>query len=224
MKFLISLFICSALSCYSQATNDFNTWNALTFEKKIYKKTDLHFSTQTRLIENSTRYNFSFFDIGIDRKINKHFSYTGAYVFNIKRDLDNYLYFRHQLYGNINYEKKFGDFKISNRFRLQSDLDDQISLYKNPFSVFFYRNKTALKYDFTKKTSTYVAFEWYYKLINRNIDEPTIARTRTAVGLSYDFKKRKKLSVYYMLQQQQRNNFMQNTYVLGSEFTYRLKK
>lgn len=219
----ISVSLIFPSSCLAQ-NEDFNVWSAFSFDRKLRKDTYLHFSTQSRFIENVTRYNFSFFDVGLDKKLNKHFDFTVAYVFNIKRDLLDYWYFRHQLYSNVTYDIGFGDFKFSNRFRIQSDLDDQLALYTNPFSVFFYRNKSKCKFELSKKTSLYVSYEWYYKINNRSMDDLLIHRTRTAIGVCNQLKKRKKIDVYFMLQKQMKNNQLVNTYVLGSEYALRIKR
>ncbi len=219
----LSFFCFYSHNCFAQL-EDFNSWHSISFEKKIKKETFLHFTTQARFIENSSRYSFSFFDFGLDKKLNKHIDFTAAYVFNIKRDLFNYWYYRNQLYTNVTYDIKIGDVKLSNRFRLQSDLDDQLALYNNPFSVFFYRNKSKLQVEISKKMQVYGAYEWYYKINNRDLADLLIHRTRASIGVKYEFKKRKKTDLYFMQQKQMKNNKLYTTYVLGTQFTLRIKK
>jgi hypothetical protein len=198
--------------------NDASLWLSFELEKKINKKTDFGFKTQSRLRENFSTYDYSFFDFGLSRKLAKGLAIDGAYVLNTRRKFVGERFVmipRHQFYATVRYARDFGNWKIANRNRVQTQIEDEGFLESSETLDYFYRNKTIAKYQLNKKWAPYCSYEAYFRLNNKPLWENDIFRHRGSIGTKYNITKRRQLDFYYMYQHQLRRARPDNIHVIG---------
>lgn len=193
-------------------------------DKKINKEWYWHFSTQYRLNNNFSRFDYMFYDVGLNFKPTKNTEFEAAYVWNFKnsierKGLDN----RSQFYASIFWGIRAGVFKINNRNRIQSSLEDENLTDGNSRSDFFYRNKTSIRYKDLDDFTPFAYVELYWRLNNKNVWENTIYRTRYGIGLEYKISKRKRIELYYMIQQQIKRRQPDYIYIIGLGFEQTIK-
>lgn len=206
-------------------TKDAALWASYSLDRKLSKQFYWHFSTQYRINENFTRFDYMFYDIGLNFKPTKNIEIEGAYVWNFKnstrrKGLDN----RHQFYTNAILGFNVGDFKINNRNRFQSSLEDE-NLAAEPDGLpdFFYRNKTTVRYKALNEIMPFIYSEFYFRLNHKQIWEDPVYRTRYGIGLEYKISKRKRIELYYMIQRQIRRKQPDYIYVIGIGFEQTIK-
>jgi hypothetical protein len=219
-KSLILLFVC-LLSIHFIAlsqTKDAAAWFSFSTDQKLKKRLYSHINSQIRFNENYSHPDYFFIDLGLNYKPLKFLEIEGAYVYNVKNSFQyQELFWRHQFYLSIIPSFSKGNFKISNRCRLQTDLDDynftDANYDKQP--SYNYRNKTTLRYKAADGFIPFCSFEFYYKLNNKKDWQNTFNRTRTILGFDYKFNKTFGIELYYMVQYQIVRKQPDYIYVLG---------
>lgn len=216
--FLFILLISTHELIWAQ-TNDAQLWIGYEMDKKVIKRTKTHLKYQVRFTDNYTRFDYAFFDFGIDYSLHDNISISTAYVINMKNDRELSWLLRNQWYGNIQFEQKLGKFKISNREQVQTDLEDDIEAGGN----WFYRNKTALQYKLNKKLTPYIQFEGYMRIGERPPSEDVLYRTRYHAGVKYRYNKRNDLTLSFLYQRQIRRNQPDHIYSIILNWSHATK-
>lgn len=191
-------------------THDAQIWMGYEWDKKVWRNTQLHAKYQFRLNNNYTRPDYTFLDVGADYNASKWLTISTAYVFNMKNDRELGWIPRQQWYGNIVVDKKLGNFKLSNREQIQTDLEDDIGVG----GTWYYRNKTTLQYKMNKKLTPYFYFEGYLRIGERPPAEDYLYRTRYMTGVKYKYNKHNDLNVGFLLQRQIRRKQPDYVYAL----------
>jgi hypothetical protein len=219
---IIGFIMCLSLSAIAQR-QDAAAWITLNLEKGISNKLSTHLTNQYRFNENFSRFDYAYYDLGLDRKFKKWLSGTAAYVLNVKNDPIVGIKLRHQVYINATLEKSFGKLRISNRLQLQTQMEDQDFAQGSGFPDLFYRNKTVFRYKLNKKILPFFSPEFYFRINNPVSYESYINRTRLMVGFDYNVSKRKAFQFYYMYQNQTSKYGPTITNVVGIRFEYTFK-
>lgn len=226
------LFILTALLLFSQQTiaqinQDASLWLTASAEKKLNKNHDLFGKAQIRLTDNFSSFNYSRLDIGLSTRVTKSIRFDIAYVFNSRRNYvseDFNYYLVHKFYANLSLKYQVSKFRLSNRSRVQTDMDEESFTPTKKDLDFFYRNKTTVKLKTSKKIEPYLSYEWYIRLNNKKDWEDYIYRQRFATGLEYSISKRKKIVGYYQFQHQLKKGAPNHLHVFGIEYEYTFKK
>jgi hypothetical protein len=199
MKKSISLLIFSFVVAIvqGQPTTDNQLWTGFQAETDITKRLTLGLSVEVRFDNDISRLRSIFGQLEADWKFNKYLSASVSYRYG-GRQYDELSEFskghRISLYVTGKYKsKKFSignlnvnSFTISNRagYYNQYLVDapvDRVTPQK------YFRNKSQLKYDITKKLSSFVYFEFFYCFSK---DTPEVDENRYAGGLEYDLNKK----------------------------------
>lgn len=225
MKHLITLFILLCLAYAAKAQqSDLALWNTLNLEWKTSKKGNLHLTNQYRFNENISRFDYTFYDIGYDRRFKKWLSGTAAYVLNVKNDIDEGVLYRHQFYMNASLEWSPGKWKFQNRNQVQTQIEDQNFGGDQGFPDLFYRNKMVVRYKLSKKWYPYIAAELYFRINHPRAFEDYVYRTRAFAAVQYNISKRRSAEAYYMYQNQSTRTGPAIIHVIGVRFNYTFKQ
>jgi hypothetical protein len=202
---------------------DAAVWAYYEFEYKLRKHWYVHYKNQYRFNENVSRFDYTFFDVGLDYQPKKWVNISGAYVFNLKNHLKRGVLFRHQVYANATFKHRFGDFRISSRNQIQSNIEDVFSAEEMDAQSLFYRNKIVLRWYAHKKWRFQATGEVYFRLGIRPPHEDYIYRQRYILGLTHRISKRDQIELYYLVQRQIRQRRPDYIYAIGVGYSRTLR-
>jgi hypothetical protein len=202
---------------------DAAVWAYYEFEYKLKKRWYVHYKNQYRINENISRFDYTFFDVGLDYQPKKWLNISGAYVFNLKNHYKRGLLFRHQVYANATFKYRFGDFRISSRNQIQTNIEDVFSAEEMDAQSLFYRNKIGLRWYVHKKWRIQTTGEVYFRLGIRPPHEDYIYRQRYILGITHRISKRDQIELYYLFQRQIRQRRPDYIYVIGVGYSRTLR-
>ena len=189
--------------------NDFQTWNSISINYSLSKKSHLIFKESVRLSENSTFASNIFSQIFFSQKINKHFYLSLGYRFSNKSKVDDN-YNKHYFYLETSINKKIKKIYLSYRLRFQ---DVYKSIYRTDNWMFpetFLRNKFTLSYKLQKKIKLYISNEFYFQFNNKT----EFNKYRVSLGTKYKINKTQSMSIFYRHQQSSSYTLL-NDYIVG---------
>lgn len=224
-KRFVYLLVCFSLTSYGQATKatkDAGLWTTVNLDKKLNEKFSVFLTQEFRMRENITRINLFYTDFGVEVRPAKFLKVALAYR-SIQKNLDDGSYsFRHRLMLDITLKKKFGNFIIAYRQRLQSEVKDVYSSDDGALQEWYSRNKFTLKYDYGKAFSPYVAAEFRYQIADPRIVESdrTWHRMRYIYGIDYKVNAKNTLGLYYLTQFEFNVKTPQSIYIVGVEYSH----
>jgi len=209
---------------FAQAINDAGLWTTFNVEKKIKKNVDVYLTEEYRLKENFTQTNLFYTELGLEIRPLDFLKVSLAYRMIEKNLDDNTFSFRHRMMLNITFKKKFGNFSLSYRQRIQSEVRN---IYSSPIGSvpeWYSRNKFDLKYDLNKPVTPYIAAEFRYQINDpRNTESNGLwHRNRYFVGMDYKRNDRNTFGLYYMIQNEFNVSAPENLYILGLEYSLSL--
>jgi hypothetical protein len=220
--FLIALLF--SLTGFSQTTEDAGLWATFNVDKKLNDKFSVFLTEECRLRENFSMINLFYTDLGVEVRPAKILKVSLAYRLIEKQLFDETYSFRHRMMLDITLKKKFGNFPISFRHRLQSEFRDIYSSETGTDPEWYSRSKLTVKYDFEKKITPYIAVEMRYQIRNpRAIDsDKTWHRGRYSAGLDYKVNDKHTFGLYYLIQKEFNVSAPQNLYIVGIEYSLSL--
>ncbi|MCE3280475.1 MAG: hypothetical protein K0S44_2666 [Bacteroidetes bacterium] len=224
-RFILSLLILSSLTSFGQATKasqDFGIWATVNLEKKLSEKFSIMFTEEFRLRDNATRINLFYSDLGVEFRPAKIIKFALSYR-NIQKNLIDGTYsYRHRIQLDITLKKKFGNFAVSYRQRLQREQRDVYNSENGQLAEWYSRNKITVKYDMDKPLKPYVAVELRYQIQNYRLVESdnTWHRARYIAGLDYKLNDKSTVGLYYLMQNEFNVKTPQSIYIVGVEYSY----
>jgi hypothetical protein len=224
-KLIICLLILNVTAVFAQATKpeqDAGLWATLNVEKKFKEKYSVFYTQEFRLRENFSRVNLFYSEIGLEARPAKFLKVALSYRNIQKNQPDGSYNFRHRFQLDITLKKKFGNFELAYRQRLQRELRDVYSSDKGMLPEWYSRNKFTLKYDFDKPIQPYIAVELRYQISDpRRMDsDGTWHRIRYIGGFDYKVNDKNKLGLYYLVQNEFNVVTPQSIYIVGVEYSY----
>lgn len=220
--FLFSIGITS--NSFAQATEDAGLWCTFNLEKNINQKFTLFLTEEYRVRENFSQTNLFYTDLGLSYKPADFIKISLSYRCVEKFIEDNAISFRHRGMLDIALKRKFGNFAISYRQRIQAEVRNVYSSEIGNLPEWYSRNKFQIKYDFDKPVTPYVATELRYQINNpRMIESNGVwSRARYFVGMDYKKSDRNTFGAFYMIQREWNVSAPQNLFILGLEYTLTL--
>lgn len=224
-KVFIFFLVCTCSSLFGQATKpsqDAGLWTTINVEKKFNEKFSLFLTEEFRLRENFTRVNLFYTDIGAEVRPAKFLKLALSYR-NIQKNLIDGTYgFRHRIMLDITLKKKFGNFALSYRQRLQREVRSPYTSEDGMLPEWYSRNKFTVKYDMDKPLTPYIAAELRYQLVNHRMVESdgTWHRIRYILGADYKVNDRSTFGLYGLMQNEFNVKSPQSIYILGLEYSY----
>lgn len=211
-------------STFAQSTNDAGLWTTFNIQKDLKKNVSVFLTEEFRLRENFTRLNLFYTDLGVAVRPFKFLKVSLAYRMIDKFLIDNTFSYRHRLMLDISLKKKAGQFSLSYRHRLQSELRNVYSSADGIVPEWYSRSKFELKYDTDEPVRPYISAEFRYQINDpRNVEsDKTLHRQRYIVGLDYKRNDRDTFGFYYLIQNEFNVSAPENIYIVGLEYTLTL--
>jgi hypothetical protein len=219
---LYKLTVC-LLAAFNIKGQEFNDdaalWLNVYLDKKISKHFNIHLNQQNRINYNFSNYGMGYADIGLTYNLNKNIKFLADYVYAKKLRLDGSYNNRHQAYIAIILRKKWGQWSLTYRNMIQSQVEDPYSSYDGKTIQYYERNKMTLKYELNKYLTPYIAQELYLPFDqsrNKGLD-----RSRSFAGVFYNLTKRSQLE-FYFLYQHRLNAFKETNrdFIYGIGYSY----
>jgi len=213
--FLLGLVFACLFTNAQVPTKDFQSWNSISVEKRIFKKYSILLDQDIRLDQNASMFKDYITVIGAHYVVNKYIKVRGLYRFTLSEDFEDGTSYEHRWYADGMLRYKPGRFIYGYRLRYQLSYED---LDANRFHHL--RNRFTLKYDIPKsKILPYVGVELYYSL-NDPIKN-SVERSRYTAGIEYAISDYLGVSCFYRLQKRKTyGSKPYNRYILGLGASY----
>ncbi|HEX8516142.1 MAG TPA: DUF2490 domain-containing protein [Bacteroidia bacterium] len=224
-KIILYFFLLSVTTMFGQATDaeqDAGLWTTLNLDKKLNDKFSIFYTQEFRLRENFSRINLFYSELGVEIRPAKFLKVALSYR-NIQKNLiDDSYGIRHRFQLDITLRKKFGDFSLAYRHRLQRELRDMYVSETGMVPEWYSRSKFTLKYEVGKKFEPYIATEIRYQIADPRLEESdgTWHRIRYIAGFDYKLNDHSKFGMYGLVQNEFNVTTPQSIYILGLEYTY----
>lgn len=216
--YVFALLFFWAQSIFGQATKldpiDIQGWFSADIEADLPKKWSFDFSYQTRLNNNLTKNNGSYYSLGIKKRLIKPLSLLGEY--RLSKVL-NGTYNRFSAGVDIDYNLR----KIKTDFRLlyQNQIQDFDDLLKEDDDDHFLRARLRGRFPLVKNTSIALSMEPIYKIASGIM----IDNYRNQVSLRYDFKKYLHAEVFYINRSDYAKKYRRQYHIFGTTIIYSFK-
>ena len=203
MKFKL-LFLFIFLLCEKNIFcqyDDAQLWQNIYVERNITQKLLFRVNEEGRITENVTRPSYIYADMGFEYKQSKHFHIQAAYVPIAKRQVNNYISWRHQFYIAFTLKKKIGRFVFYDRQMFQDQYNDINRTSDWNIPSYYLRNKVTIKYNIKKKPFIpYVAEEYYFQYSNTQLNGKESDRMRFYLGCFYEKDLLNEFELYYLIE------------------------
>jgi hypothetical protein len=209
----------SSAMLYAQQ-EDFQGIFAFGIEKKISPSFSLSFYNEERFNQNLSELGYSFFDGGINYKIDRHWTLGANYRYIFLRNLNNEYRGRSVVYGDVSYSKSISKFSFVVRARIQTAFHPLVTNETQQNSVTYNRDRLTIRYRYN-----YYIVPFVYGELFVPIDHPTheyLDRIRYCAGFNYNFNDHLKVEVYYQISQEFNQSNKKTNYALGMQWHYRL--
>lgn len=219
--FCIYVFFVSSVSAQY---DDAGMWNTINVEKKLKNNFSVFITEEFRLKENFSQINLFYTNVGVGYRPYNFLKVEFIYRSIEKKLITDFYSIRHRLMLDITLKKKYGDFSLSYRHRLQAEVRNVNSSDNGSIPEWYSRNKVEVKYDLHKKYTPYTSCELRYQIDDvRNIEsDDTWHRARYVLGFEYEINKKNTFGVYYLIQHEWNVSIPENLYILGLEYSLTL--
>jgi predicted porin len=219
-----SMFIiifCCSLKVNAQesiVTNDLEMRNSFAISKKINNRWKVSLEEELRFTEDISRFDIFLSDLGVDYKINKHFSAGLNYRFYQNKNNDGNFKTQHRLSAAISYKQKFNRFTFKYRLQFQNKDEDFLSSGSEN-NVYNLRNKISVDYNIRKfKLDPYFQAELFRKY--ETDMNPYFNKVRWTLGASYPITKKSDIQLFYRIDNELNQSYPKNTYILGLGYKF----
>ena len=225
-KFISALivFILFLSPARAQYYDDAGMWNTFNVEKKFTSKFYVFLTEEFRLKENFSQINLFYTDVGAGYRPYNFLKAELAYRSVEKHLITGFYSIRHRLMLDITLKKKYGNFELAYRHRLQAEVRNVYSSENGSVPEWYSRNKLSVKYDLHKKYTPYTSCELRYQIDDvRNLEsDDTWHRGRYVLGMEYELNKKSTLGLYYLIQHEWNVSIPENLYIIGLEYSLKL--
>ena len=226
MKFKFNIVLILLLSIFINRNyaqyNDAQVWENISFDKDIYRKLNLHFNHEGRIVDNASRFVYAYGDFGLTYKYSKRLKFSGDYVLVFKQT-DKRFSTRHQWYVDFTYKVKGKRFELAWREMFQQQVQD---IYSSDFGAVpdnYLRNKFTATYVFKTgslyRIKPYAATEFYYRVSNHDKDGYGFKRNRYYLGSYYIINKKTEIELYYLIEKNYSISDPPTNYIAGIGFS-----
>ncbi|WP_337042810.1 DUF2490 domain-containing protein [Emticicia sp. 17c] len=201
----------------NKSTQDFQTWYDTELKLNLKKGWELKGQYRVRFNENASHYKGSYFFLAGEKKINKYLKVVANYRLALVED-NNYHRFLIGLQGQL----KVNDFTFFTRPMIQNQkkyfVGDDENLTDTDTHL---RLRTGVKYQISKHWDTYVYAEPFIPI--KQGKTPEIRFWQNAAGLSYEYMKNKKATLYYIWQPEVNQKHPHTNHIVGLSLDFEVK-
>ncbi|HLG35920.1 MAG TPA: DUF2490 domain-containing protein [Bacteroidia bacterium] len=223
--FYLSLFFfLGFLSPLHAQYDDAGLWTTINIEKKLKNNFRIFLTEEFRLRENFSEINLFYTDVGVGYRPYSFLKLDLSYRMTEKKLITDFYSIRHRLMLDITLKKKYGNFDLAYRHRLQREVRNINSSENGRNPEWYSRNKFTAKYDTDKKYTPYVSCEFRYQIDDpRNMEsDQTWHRARFVAGLEYELNKKNTFGLYYLIQHEWNVSLPEKLYIIGLEYSLTL--
>lgn len=214
---VVAFLIISLATQAQKSTVDFQTWYDASLKLNLKKGWEFSGQYRLRLNNNSRDYRGSYFYLQGEKKLNKYFKVLANYRLALV-DGDNY----HRFLIGTNAQFKVNDFTIFTRPMLQYQKQYFVNDEGNPSdNATHLRLRAGVKYKISKRWDTYVYAEPFLRL--KQGDAPSTKIWQNSAGISYEYRKNKTATLYYMWQPEVNKTYPDTRNILGISFDFEIK-
>lgn len=209
-RILVSIFIFSSFFLFSQE-NDFQTWNSLSINKKLSKKSDLIYKFGLRFRENSSILSKQFYEVKYKYSIIKRVAFSTGFRYSDNWDKKRIINRSNRFFLDVLYKDKLYkrlSFSLRNRLQSQGFYYDYNLLFRQKFSL----NYNIRKTKFDPSIST----EYFY-----NLDEG-INKLRSGISFTNKITKNLDFDFGYKIQNEFGLTKANTFYILECKISYDL--
>ena len=209
-RILVSIFIFSSFFLFSQE-NDFQTWNSLSINKKLSKKSDLIYKFGLRFRENSSILSKQFYEVKYKYSIIKRVAFSTGFRYSDNWDKKRIINRSNRFFLDVLYKDKLNkrlSFSLRNRLQSQGVYYDYNLLFRQKFSL----NYNIRKTKFDPSIST----EYFY-----NLDEG-INKLRSGISFTNKITKNLDFDLGYKIQNEFGLTKANTFYILECKISYDL--
>lgn len=209
-RILVSIFIFSSFFLFSQE-NDFQTWNSLSINKKLSKKSDLIYKFGLRFRENSSILSKQFYEVKYKCSILKRVAFSTGFRYSDNWDKKRIINRSNRFFLDVLYKDKLYkrlSFSLRNRLQSQGFYYDYNLLFRQKFSL----NYNIRKTKFDPSIST----EYFY-----NLDEG-INKLRSGISFTNKITKNLDFDFGYKIQNEFGLTKANTFYILECKISYDL--
>jgi len=218
---ILSLLLLLPINLEAQettVTSDLEMWNNIAISKKIGDRWKVSLEEEFRFTEDISRFDIFFTDLGLDYKINKHFSAGVNYRFYQNQNSDGDFVTQHRFSTNINYKQKLDRFTFEYRLQFQNKDEDFLS-GNSENNVYNLRNKISVDYDIKNfKLEPYFQAEIFRKY--ETGEESYFNKMRWKLGASYPVTRKSDIELFYIIDNELNQSYPKTTYVLGLGYKF----
>jgi hypothetical protein len=214
---LILLLVCNASISFSQ--DDFGIWYSVTAEKKLVKNLGLDLDANVRTINNASKIEEAFFDIGLSYNLNKYLSAAVSYRFTEFKEKDELFHPRHKWFADLKGKLPLGNFDFSARLRFQQRYKTYFRDQNDKESKEAGRIKLKILYNIPSfPVNPYLSSELFFPMFTQS--ERSVEKNRFMAGIEYNIAKKHSFDLEYMFQ---RDYFPHISDINIVSFCYNLK-
>jgi hypothetical protein len=214
---LILLLVCNASISFSQ--DDFGIWYSVTAEKKLVKNLGLDLDANVRTINNASKIEEAFFDIGLSYNLNKYLSAAVSYRFTEFKEKDELFHPRHKWFADLKGKLPLGNFDFSARLRFQQRYKTYFRDQNDKESKEAGRIKLKILYNIPSfPVNPYLSSELFFPMFTQS--ERSVEKNRFMAGIEYKIAKKHSFDLEYMFQ---RDYFPHISDINIVSFCYNLK-
>ena len=209
-RILVSIFIFSSFFLFSQE-NDFQTWNSLSINKKLSKKSDLIYKFGLRFRENSSILSKQFYEVKYKYSILKRVAFSTGFRYSDSWDKKRIINRSNRFFLDVLYKDKLHkrlSFSLRNRLQSQGFYYDYNFLFRQKFSLNYNIRKT--KFD------PIISTEYFY-----NLDEG-INKLRSGISFTNKITKNLDFDFGYKIQNEFGLTKPNTFYILECKISYDL--
>jgi len=218
VAFIMLGFICNLQAQDTKVTSDLEQWTSVGISKKINKHWKISLDQEMRFSKDVSQFDMYFADLGLDYKINKHFTLGANYRFYQNKNLEGIFDTQHRWSTDISYKQKINRFTLAYRLRFQNK-DEDFFTDASINNLYNLRNKFSVDYNIKGfKFDPFLDVELYRQI--QDVRATALSKLRWTLGVDYSLKSLGELKLFYRLDNELNQSYNKNTYIVGVGYKF----
>jgi hypothetical protein len=194
-NFILTVLFSSLSGIILSQGNDFGIWGGVSGTYRLDNHLEAKISASVRSIENASRIDQYFAEIGIGYSFNDYFSCAGSYRMINKQEFDSVYHFRHKLFFSIKGSLPAGRFIFSGRLMYQKTTKAYIEDANDLIPTHYARLKLQTNYSSpTSPLKPFVSFETFVPIFNNS----GTRKSRSSAGIEVKISNHSSLETAYI--------------------------
>lgn len=216
-RFIVLVLTFCGLAVFAQQ-NDARLWLKAGVEKKLNRKLNLQIDACTRVGENMSRLESYYVAVGLEYKVLKKLKLGAALRHSGKREISPYYDERNRISLWLAYKRKiYKNWGLAYRPMYQQQYTNMLTSEDGYIPSKYLRNKVSVYYDLHKKYTPYVTCELFYQ---SKYFKGEFNRVRYETGIDYEFNRKHKINVFYLLQREFNEPNPIRSYIIGLGYKF----